>query len=170
MFCTILISGEIGDRANAVISSLFGQSAKYEFRKVRLSNSAKSPAEKTAGQRFFTKTVHATAVLVDDTTAGYAVIDNVKGKAMPITFMVLFDASGNVIQVEVLKYREAYGGEISHPNWLSQYGGYSSSSPFKVGKDIDGISGATISVRAINSGIYKLVLTFDAIRKQLEDE
>ena len=39
-------------------------------------------------------------------------MDNVIGKSMPITFIVVFNDTGEVKYSSLIKYREAYGGEV----------------------------------------------------------
>ena len=165
-----LTAGEISDKAKDLIVRKMGAGSEFKFEKIYIKNIESQKAEKMAGQRFFSDYFYGTAVVQNDSITGYAVIDNVKGKAMPITFIVLFNTDGIILQSDVLKYREAYGGEISHPRWLSQFIGYNGSSAYKVGEDIDGISGATISVRAMNSGIQKLALLFDEIKVELGND
>ena len=77
---------------------------------------------------------------------------------MPITFLVLFNEHQEVIYSSIIKYREAYGGEISGRNWLDQFLGMKQDSLFKHGKEIDGITGATLSVKSFTKGISKLSL------------
>ena len=69
-----------------------------------------------------------------------------------------------IIKTEIIKYREPYGGEISGKNWLKQFEKKSSNSKFRVGYEIDGISGATMSVHSISKGIKKLAILFPHIR------
>lgn len=170
LFSGFLISGEITDRAKDAIVSQFGSEIEYEFKRITLNDRIINPAERTAGQRFFSDYVYGTQIIVGDSTVGFAFIDNVRGKAMPITFMVLFTPAGQVIQVFVLKYRESIGGEIANRKWLSQFKGYTRNSAFKIGQDIDGISGATLSVRSISAGVYKFTLVFEILKEVLENE
>ena len=86
---------------------------------------------------------------------------------MPITFLVIFDSKGSILNSHVVKYREPYGGEISSPKWMNQFKGRNASSRFVVGNDIDGISGATISVYSMSAGIMKLSLLFPKIKSLL---
>ena len=58
------------------------------------------------------------------------------------------EPDGRVHRVDILQYRESYGGEIRSPSWLAQFVGKSSASPLKVGSDIRNISGATLVVAA----------------------
>lgn len=116
--------------------------------------------ENESKQRFFKSNVHYWIISKNDSTINYAILDNVIGKSMPITFIVLFNQNGTILNSEIIKYREPYGGEISSKNWLKQFEEKSSLSQFKIGKNIDGISGATISVNSVTKGIKKLSLLF----------
>jgi Na+-translocating ferredoxin:NAD+ oxidoreductase RnfG subunit len=116
--------------------------------------------ENESKQRFFKPNVHYWIISKNESTINYAILDNVIGKSMPITFIVLFNQNGTILKSEIIKYREPYGGEISGKNWLKQFIAKSSSSQFKVGKNIDGISGATISVNSVTKGIKKLSFLF----------
>lgn len=88
---------------------------------------------------------------------------------MPITFLVILHNSGKINAVRIIKYREAYGGSISNTGWLNQFTGKNAKSGYEAGKDIDAISGATISVNALAKGIKKLVLLFPYIQKNITE-
>lgn len=83
------------------------------------------------------------------------------GKEEPITagFVV---QSGKLNQVVVLNYRESRGGEVRHPNFLKQYQGADLQKDYQLDKNIDGISGATLSVRAMGR-MARLALYFDRL-------
>ena len=73
------------------------------------------------------------------------------GKEMPITIGVIIN-QGKVEKTLVLEYRETRGGEIRHPFFLNQFEGASlltSDEDKNLDKTIDGITGATLSVRAM---------------------
>jgi Na+-translocating ferredoxin:NAD+ oxidoreductase RnfG subunit len=90
-----------------------------------------------------------------DSLLGFALVRNVTGKDQPITFLVAVDA-GNVLKdVDVLVYREPYGGEVAYDAWRRQFRGKSANDPLQVGRDIRTISGATISVNAVTLGVRR---------------
>ncbi len=64
-------------------------------------------------------------------------------------YFILFDNAATVRLVKVFNYEATHGQEITAPGWLKQFSGYSASKYLKVGKNIDAISGATVSVYAI---------------------
>lgn len=91
---------------------------------------------------------------------GYAFLDHVLGKVRPITFLVILDKEGVIKKTAIVKYREDYGGMVKEKRWNKQFIGFSEISNFAVGEEIDGISGATISVKSVTKGIHKIVLLF----------
>jgi len=71
-------------------------------------------------------------------------------------YFILYDGDGKVLQVRVFNYQATHGHGITSRGWLRQFIGYNGSVKLDPGKNIDAISGATISVKAIASDIeYK---------------
>jgi Na+-translocating ferredoxin:NAD+ oxidoreductase RnfG subunit len=97
-----------------------------------------------------------------DTVVGFAQVRNVKGKDQPITFLVAVDPAGRLRDVDILVYREPYGGEVAYEAWRKQFRGKGPDAPLVVGRDIQGISGATISVNAVTAGVRRAVADFAA--------
>lgn len=64
-------------------------------------------------------------------------------------YFILFDSAKKVKLVRVFNYAATHGQEVAVKKWLGQFAGYNGNSPLRVGKEIDAISGATISVYAI---------------------
>jgi Na+-transporting NADH:ubiquinone oxidoreductase subunit NqrC len=67
------------------------------------------------------------------------------------------DPSGRIRQVDILQYRESYGGEIRSPSWLAQFVGKTNSSQLQVGSDIRNISGATLSSHHVTEGVKRIM-------------
>ena len=90
-----------------------------------------------------------------DTLVGFALIRSVKGKDQPITFLVATDTADRLKDVDILVYREPYGGEVAYESWRRQFRGKSASDPLEVGRQIRSISGATISVNSVTAGVRR---------------
>ncbi len=157
----------IRDQGEQEARRLFGNNVILKLQKVILNSTVKNKIEKSVRQRFSKDFVYVWKISESDSIRGYAVLDNVYGKSMPITFIVIINSKGRVLKTNVIKYREAYGGQISNLSWLKQFEGKDVNSGYESGKDVDGISGATISVNAITKGIKKLVLLFPYIQKNV---
>jgi hypothetical protein len=95
--------------------------------------------------------------LAGDRLLGLFVLDHVIGKHLYIDYAVALDTSGRVMRVEILQYRESYGGEVREPGWLAQFVGKTSASPLKVGSDIRNISGATLSSQHLTEGVKRVL-------------
>ena len=85
------------------------------------------------------------------------------GKEEPITagFVV---SNNKIVSATVLVYRESRGKEIRHPSFLKQYQGVSLLPDQQLNQNIDGISGATLSVRAMGK-MARLALYYDVLVK-----
>ncbi len=83
------------------------------------------------------------------------IIDEI-GKTEPITIGIV--VSGDSIEsIEVLAFRESRGWEIKYDFFKRQFFGAGLAPDHKLNRDIDGISGATLSVRAMTN-VSRLVL------------
>ena len=106
----------------------------------------------------------------EDSIKYYAILDNVIGKTMPISFLAIYDNHGSVYNVSVIKYREQYGGQIKSKKWLKQFINYTDTSNYNIGKNISAISGATISVHSISKGIHKLSIIINNIMESFDEK
>jgi hypothetical protein len=88
-------------------------------------------------------------------TLGYAIVDDQLGQHEPITFGVLVGPDGKVGRIEVLVYREAYGDGVRSPAFRKQFTGLTAASPMRAGKEIQIVSGATSSSRALSVGVRR---------------
>jgi Na+-translocating ferredoxin:NAD+ oxidoreductase RnfG subunit len=84
---------------------------------------------------------------------GFARVRNVKGKDQPITYLLAIDHQDALKDVDILVYREPYGGEVAYEPWRKQFRGKTASAPLVVGQDIKNISGATISSHAVTLAV-----------------
>lgn len=92
-----------------------------------------------------------------DSLLGFAAVGNVTGKDQPITFLVAMDPADRLKDVDVLVYREPYGGEVAYDAWRKQFRGKTAADSLRVGREIRSISGATISVNAVTLGVRRLL-------------
>jgi hypothetical protein len=93
-------------------------------------------------------------------SGGLFVLDHVIGKHLYIDYAVSLDYAGRVHRVDILQYRESYGGEVRSPSWLAQFVGKSSGSLLKVGGDIRNISGATLSSEHVTEGVKRILAAY----------
>jgi Na+-translocating ferredoxin:NAD+ oxidoreductase RnfG subunit len=97
---------------------------------------------------------------------GFAEVRNVKGKEQPITYLIAIDSADALRDIDILVYREAYGGEVAYQPWRKQFRGKTAAAPLEVGKDIRNISGATISSNAVTRSVRKALAELAAWHAQ----
>ncbi len=90
---------------------------------------------------------------------GWLYVDRVIGKHDYISFALALNADGAVRAVEIMEYREAYGGQVRNPRWRAQFTGKSAAQAPHAGDDIRNISGATLSCAHLTDGIRRLLIT-----------
>ena len=91
---------------------------------------------------------------------GFFIFDRVIGKHLYIDYAIALTPAGAVHKVEILQYRESYGGEIRSPSWLAQFVGKTSGSALKINGDIRNIAGATLSSTHITEGVKRVLAAY----------
>lgn len=82
------------------------------------------------------------------------------GKVKPITIGVVI-LENEIERIEILAFRESRGWEVRYPFFTDQFRGLTLRSDGYLSNTIDGITGATLSVRAVER-VTKLALWLDA--------
>lgn len=94
---------------------------------------------------------------------GWFIVDEVVGKHEFITYAVALSEAGAVRDVEILDYKETYGGQVRDPHWRAQFAGKHPGDAVKLGADIKNISGATLSSKHITDGVRRLLATYSIV-------
>lgn len=88
------------------------------------------------------------------------------GKEMPITIGVLVNGEANrVKRVEILAFRESRGWEVRHPFFTRQFNNISLNKEDLLSEHIDGITGATLSVRAVKHVTQVALILANAVQR-----
>lgn len=93
------------------------------------------------------------------------VLDEI-GKEHPITMGIVVE-DGQLSRVAILEYRESRGGEVRHPFFTEQFVGAVMAPDMALSKPIDGISGATMSVRAVTNVSRFALFLHGQVQQQL---
>jgi len=95
---------------------------------------------------------------------GVAVTTGANGYGGPVKVAVAINADGTVVGVKVLDISGETKGVgtkvVEEPGFIEQFIGKAVSDPLKIGTDIDAISGATITSRAVTQGVSDAVKIF----------
>ncbi len=91
-------------------------------------------------------------------TAYYSVEGGLHG---PIRYVAYLGPEGKVTRVKVTEHHEVRGAPVAGKRFLSQYVGKAARDPLRVGADVDAITGATISSKAMTRGVKKAVVLWE---------
>ena len=92
---------------------------------------------------------------------GWFIVDEVIGKHEFITYAVGLTKEGAVRGIEIMDYRESYGGQVRDPKWRAQFVGKTKADPLALDRDIKNISGATLSSRHLTDGVRRVLALYD---------
>lgn len=70
-------------------------------------------------------------------------------------YYVITDVEGSVLYVKIYNYQATHGHQVMSKGWLRQFIGFNGSQPLEYGQNIQAISGATISAKAITTDIQR---------------
>jgi Na+-translocating ferredoxin:NAD+ oxidoreductase RnfG subunit len=97
-----------------------------------------------------------------DTLLGYAFIDLHKVRSLPEAFLVVLSPEGAVRSLRVLAFHEPLE-YMPTARWYEAFVGKTAQDPLRVGGDIHGIVGATLSTRATSEGVRRALALFEIV-------
>ena len=90
---------------------------------------------------------------------GYALIDIHNVRTLPEAFLIVLSPDGEVERLRVLAFHEPI--EYLPPErWLDQFSGARGSAPLRVGRDVHGIAGSTLTAYAVTGGIRRAIALY----------
>ena len=96
------------------------------------------------------------AIKESEKIVGYFVVAKAPSKFHQFDYYIIFNAKTDILKIEILQYRENYGAEICSKRCLKKFNHISTSNYAKYNREIDGISGATISVNSLKKDVFHL--------------
>ena len=93
------------------------------------------------------------------------IVDEVVGKHEMITYAVGISPTGTIQNIEIMEYVESYGYEVAEESWRKQFVGKNADDTIKLKKDIQNISGATLSCKHLTDGVKRIMVMYDLALK-----
>ena len=146
--------------------AMFPESTASVRKTLDLSDAEVAGISKALGRRIEMRSYPYLEVRAEKGLAGIIVILDVLGESQPITFAVGITVAGALQDVQVMVYREPQGEAIHEKRFRKQFVGKRSNDPITLDKDIDAISGATISSRSATFAARKGLLLGDVLRSR----
>lgn len=141
-----------------LLAEQFQQSEVVDFKRIKLSSRLREQVERQLGDKLEKGEYIFYVAHSGDQIDGYALFDREIGQHEYIDFATFFDSEGRITRVEVVAYREPYGDGIRSKRFRRQFVGKDPGSGFRPGHDIDVISGATLSARAMAKAVKRATL------------
>ena len=141
----------------------FPQADQFEAQTISLTPEESKTIEQKSGAKVRARENRIWLARKGTNLLGLLVLDHVFGKHEAIEYAVAVSPEGAVLQVEILEYREHYGGEIRNAKWRDQFKGKTAGAKLKLDDDIHNISGATISCRNVTNGVRRVLATFELV-------
>ena len=101
---------------------------------------------------------------------GYSVEREVVSRSGPFRIRVLLDAQLSVKRVTVVSYPWDRGRDVRKRAFTSQFEGKGPQDPIQLGKDIDAITGATISSRVMAEGVRDTIKLLKLVREKRREK
>jgi Na+-translocating ferredoxin:NAD+ oxidoreductase RnfG subunit len=96
--------------------------------------------------------------------AGYMLRSSAKGRYEKFDYIIFYTPDLAVLGVKVTAYRSTHGAAICQTKWLGQFQGYEGGE-LVLGRDIDAISGASISARSMVEDIQRCFLLMSRLEE-----
>jgi hypothetical protein len=93
------------------------------------------------------------------------IVDEVVGKHEMVKYALAVNADGSIKGIEIMEYVESYGYEVGEASWRNQFVGKTSASALKLNKDIQNVSGATLSCKHLTDGVKRLMVMHEMVLK-----
>lgn len=145
--------------------ALFAEANRFEPVSIALSEDDRNAVRKVSGTRTPLPLDRIWRAMRDDQLLGHLIVDEVYGKHEFITYAAAIDASGAVVGIEILDYRETHGGEVREASWREQFRGKRSGDALELDDDIVNISGATMSCKHVTEGVRRLLALYEIALK-----
>jgi Na+-translocating ferredoxin:NAD+ oxidoreductase RnfG subunit len=158
-----LQAGKLPGADEAVRQLLPGGS--YERETHVLTNEEQAACSETAGQKSVSALVTRYVVRKDDRIVGYAYLDKHMVRTLPETLMVAVDADGVLVGIRVLAFREP-AEYMAREGWMEQFRGKTVDDDIRMKKNIDGITGATLTARAVTQCARRSLASHHILEKR----
>lgn len=97
-----------------------------------------------------------------DQLMGYAFIDIHTVRTLPEAFMAVLDPDGKVASLHVLAFYEPTEYMPSE-RWYKQFSGKVLGNPLRVGREVHGVVGATLSTQAVSRSVRKILAIHEVL-------
>lgn len=170
LFLVLLVSTSLNAQVLATVeqvkSASFSGSTQFISADITLNKNQADTIEKLSGVRVRNFQQKVWLAKQQDKMLGWLIIDEVIGKHEFITYSMALNTNGSVKRIDIMEYKETYGGQVRNQEWLMQFVGKLYGAKLKLDDDIVNISGATLSCKHIADGVKRLLSFYEVVLKK----
>lgn len=149
------VRAEVYYTVRELLAQQFKASERVSFVKLRPSAEQKALLQQRLGYALAKPEYVVYVAKTGERVDGFALFDEERGQHELISFATFFTAAGAVERLEIVAYREPFGDGVRAERFRRQFVGRSAESGFVLDRDVDAISGATISSRSLCRGVER---------------
>jgi Na+-translocating ferredoxin:NAD+ oxidoreductase RnfG subunit len=161
--------GKVYYSKSEALASAFPGADQVESRTVALNDEQVSAIESLANARLETKLITVYTGVKDDEIVGYAFIDIHTVRTLPEAFLIVLSPEGEIESLRVLAFYEPEE-YLATERWLAQFHQRVLDSELRLGGEIHGIAGATLSARAVTDGVRRSLAIFELLVRTKQGE
>lgn len=94
------------------------------------------------------------AIYLEEVVVGYLHTTKGRGRYDDFEYSLIYSSKPAIMEVAVTAYRSTHGAGVCQKRWLRQFQGYNGAE-LEVGRNIDAVSGGTLSAKAITEGVER---------------
>lgn len=140
----------------------FPEADRVEDESILLGDEQASRIEELAKSRLESRVVRIYTGYRDGELLGYAFIDVHNVRTLPEAFLVVLTPAGEVRSLRLLAFHEPLE-YMPSARWYEQFEKKSLSEPLRLGGDVHGIVGATLSARATTDGVRRALALYRVV-------
>jgi hypothetical protein len=140
-----------------------------DSRTIVLNDEQASAIQSLAKAKLETRLITVYTGVKDGEIVGYAFIDIHNVRTLPEAFLIVLSPEGEIESLQVLAFYEPEE-YLPSEGWLAQFDRRVLDDQLRLGGEIHGIAGSTLSARAVTDGVRRSLAIFELIVKTKQGE
>jgi hypothetical protein len=161
--------GKVYYSKSEALDSAFPGADRVDSRTIVLNDEQASAIQSLAKAKLETRLITVYTGVKDGEIVGYAFIDIHNVRTLPEAFLIVLSPEGEIESLQVLAFYEPEE-YLPSKGWLAQFDRRVLDDQLRLGGEIHGIAGSTLSARAVTDGVRRSLAIFELIVKTKQGE
>ena len=161
--------GKVYYSKSEALDSAFPGADRVDSRTIVLNDEQASAIQSLAKAKLETRLITVYTGVKDGEIVGYAFIDIHNVRTLPEAFLIVLSPEGEIESLQVLAFYEPEE-YLPSKGWLAQFDRRVLDDQLRLGGEIHGIAGSTLSARAVTDGVRRSLAIFEFVVKTKQGE